>query len=669
MEMDCDDRTRDLTNVSVEEERKLSKFMKVLIGKKEAIGILRERRKSGRCHVPLMHQRKAVKFMISPKQRRSVLVHDPGMGKTYTLLLLIAALYVIHPRSKSELKFLISTPTSCLDQWLQEVMQSLNIPAKFILATTKLEKLTKHNIAAHSIIIVSRETIGRAYSTCYEHVSAHHVNENNRWVSQWDRIQETDVHPLFDHKFSLFGIDELHFLRNPLCAWTKGHELLSRNSLKSVGLSATPVFNSPKDLYGISTAMDLRPELKKSTEWFVDKDKSRVNTNTIRAFNHEYVHRADDSILNLPPITHEYINFDVSIPPERVSDYNDILLRARQIRFRMQQDGRAAGKDNKKLENYLLTMQQFLVSPLLATMGAAQLKAQPGLILEAASEDTGALRALHDQILKLKAHGHKRIMIAACHTTLLNVAKVYLEKRCPEGMKFIAYDGTLSHAKRILAINDFLHGEVSKNEIFILGMSILAGGTGTNLVPGANAVIFFGSRPFSPMQVIQTSKRVHRIGQEHPVLIVHLVANGSVDYAINLIHGDKLTLSNAVIDMDMMNIEADGGKWRTTGRIVDGCRFLNEAGIFPDVHITEAEAIRMSEKQATLALGQTGTSCDSNVLRGLRDAIDTDPEMPPFPFAVSQALASNATRTPQPRFSMDNVISLQPVLAKYGSGM
>ena len=79
MEMDCDDRTRDLTNVSVEEERKLSKFMKVLIGKKEAIGILRERRKSGRCHVPLMHQRKAVKFMISPKQRRSVLVHDPGM--------------------------------------------------------------------------------------------------------------------------------------------------------------------------------------------------------------------------------------------------------------------------------------------------------------------------------------------------------------------------------------------------------------------------------------------------------------------------------------------------------------------------------------------------------------------------------------------------------------
>ena len=96
---------------------------------------------------------------------------------------------------------------------------------------------------------------------------------------------------------------------------------------------------------------------------------------------------------------------------------------------------------------------------------------------------------------------------------------------------------------------------------------------------------------------------------------------------------------------------------------------MNEAGIFPDVHITEAEAIRMSEKRATLALGQTGTSCDSNVLRGLRDAIDTDPEMPPFPFAVSQALASNATRTSQPRFSMDNVISLQPVLAKYGSGM
>ena len=38
------------------------------------------------------------------------------------------------------------------------------------------------------------------------------------------------------------------------------------------------------------------------------------------------------------------------------------------------------------------------------------------------------------------------------------------------------------------------------------------------------------------MEVLQAWKRVHRIGQFYPVKVVHLIADGSVDYAINFVH-------------------------------------------------------------------------------------------------------------------------------------
>lgn len=426
-------------------------------------------------------------------------------------------------------------------------------------------------------------------------------------------------------------------MRNPLTAWTKGHEVISSIATKAVGLTATPVFNSPRDLCGICTAMDIGENMKSINEWFVDKEKSRVNTSKIKCLRENYVHRADDSILNLPPITHEYVNFNVSMHPDAVSDYNETLIRARRIRFTMERNGRANRDDMKKLMGYLQTMQQFLVSPLLANRGATELKSDHNLVEQAAAEETGSLKALRDNILMLKSRGFSRVMVAACHTSLLKIANVYLTNNCPECGDIITYDGSLSQANRNKATSEFLGGDNT-----VLLMSIDAGGTGLHLVPGANAVIFWGSRPFSPMQVLQTSKRVHRIGQEYPVVILHLIAIGSIDSAINLVHGDKLTLSNAVMDMDMDNLEAEGGKWRTTGRIVDGCKFMNEDGIFPDEDITEEQVMLVTrERQQQQALEASGV-VQPGLADLVADALNSDPDMPPLPPSIAQAFIAQA---------------------------
>ena len=56
---------------------------------------------------------------------------------------------------------------------------------------------------------LTKETVGRAWSSCHEWVQAHHRNERNQWVSQWDRKPGVPLHPLFSAEYTLVGIDEL----------------------------------------------------------------------------------------------------------------------------------------------------------------------------------------------------------------------------------------------------------------------------------------------------------------------------------------------------------------------------------------------------------------------------------------------------------------------------
>jgi hypothetical protein len=74
-------------------------------------------------------------------------------------------------------------------------------------------------------------------------------------------------------------------------------------------------------------------------------------------------------------------------------------------------------------------------------------------------------------------------------------------------------------------------------------------------------------------------------GQHEKVVIRHLIADGSIDSAISLLHEDKQRLSSAVLDGDFSSFEqdADGNAvltWKKTGRVVDAATTINEQGVF-----------------------------------------------------------------------------------------
>ena len=431
-------------------------------------------------------------------------------------------------------------------------------------------------------------------------------------------------------------------MRNCLTGWTKGHELVSSVAEEVIGLTATPVFNKPDDLMGLATAMDLPPEWKTWAHWFKDRKRTTLNTESISRFRETYLDGVSDDILNLPPITHETESFEVNVDPESVAHYNDTLSRAQRLRCSIERSGsRASAQDMNKLMSYLQTMQQLLVSPLLAQTGAGEMQKNQELVIQASMTDTGALMALRNELLKLNEQGLTRVMVAACHTSLLKIAMEYLKRTCPGIGDVILYSGELRQKQRASAVERFLTGSRT-----VMLMSIDAGGTGLHLVPGSNAVVFWGSRPFSPMQVLQTAKRVHRIGQEFPVKVKHLIANGSVDFAINMVHGDKLTVSKAIVDDDLSGLESQGGRWRSTGRIVDACRFLLDDGTFSEedhpktVNIVSGINGLGGFRSDKLNGGAVAAACGLVINPGSVD--DLMMELPPLPPSAARLLMSKA---------------------------
>ena len=569
------------------EAAKLRRFADVLSGVGLGVsGPLRRfkpasRDRRERANVPYSHQYAAVKRMMRPETTRLILGHDPGLGKTFTSLSLVAADAVENAGRFS--RVLISAPTSILKQWKNEVSDTLVLQDRFVLATNRLGEVTEASLKRARVVIVSRELVGRAFSSCFTWRQRHHQNQRGSWVSSWERTEGKPLHPLLAASFDIFFIDECHFMRSTTTAWTRGHEQVAKKARKVIGLTATPLVNRPTDLVGISVACNLPAEYSDVKNWFLDASRTRVNVDTVRSFRTNYIDRATDALLDLPPLTDVYKDFDARMDHEATIEYNDLLSVARRLRSHIERRGSAGAADVQRLIQTLQRLQQLIIAPLVSQVGACEFQKDKELIQRAADAGSGALTALHETVRELNSNGSARVLVCACHTSLLRVAEAFLQKRGGVG-EILLFEGSLSTSKRSKVVEAFLGGDHT-----VLLMSIDAGGTGLHLVPGSNAVVFWGSRPFSPMQTLQSKKRVHRIGQTEPVKVVHLIATGSVDWALQRVHADKLSLSAAVLDGELNELEALGGRWKTTGRIVDCCRFLDKSGNFSDV-VTDAEA-------------------------------------------------------------------------------
>ena len=79
-------------------------------------------------------------------------------------------------------------------------------------------------------------------------------------------------------------------------------------------------------------------------------------------------------------------------------------------------------------------------------------------------------------------------------------------------------------------------------------------GHGLNLQAGGNIIVWFGLT-WSLEQYQQANARLHRQGQEHGVLVHHLVAEGTIDETVMSVLGSKATGQNALLEAVKARIE------------------------------------------------------------------------------------------------------------------
>ena len=151
---------------------------------------------------------------------------------------------------------------------------------------------------------------------------------------------------------------------------------------------------------------------------------------------------------------------------------------------------------------------------------------------------TGAkLEALEELLGNLRENGH-RALVFSQFTDVLALVRPILGRN---GWAYEYLDGSTPQVERQKRVEEFQRGTAP----FFL-ISLKAGGTGLNLT-AANYVVLLDPW-WNPAVEDQAANRAHRIGQSNPVTVYRLVAADTVEEKVIQLHGQKRSISEAVLD-------------------------------------------------------------------------------------------------------------------------
>ena len=226
------------------------------------------------------------------------------------------------------------------------------------------------------------------------------------------------------------------------------------------------------------------------SSWFGKNGHGSLNMVTNNQFK-EYSDRVDDTAVKLPPLTAEFIDYNLDLPrtvrvptlalgegesPDRrlLDRFGELVDGAIEIDVPAMYEGLRSDAEKLKIEvsrednkhrnaqlqqllSKIVKMMQMPVAPLLAVYPAPVVHDHPELVDACAAAETGALRELRRQIQRHQADGRIRVIVASTFTTILRVARRYIETTAPEVGQCFTYDGQLrSLSKREEMKRDFL---------------------------------------------------------------------------------------------------------------------------------------------------------------------------------------------------------------------
>lgn len=434
----------------------------------------------------------------------AILADEMGLGKT------VQTLALLNSRTTVTKPTLLIAPSSLISTWHDEA-------GKF---TPELKTHVQHGSER-----ITDGTLFKDYALVITSYALLHRDAQIYHEVDWDGVV----------------LDEAHFVKNNL---TKTYQAIEQiNSDWRLCLTGTPVENRLADLFSLfqliipgylGRVSDWKKTTRASAQNVLSEDAILQLKQEIAPF---ILRRTKEEVLTeLPSKTENLVPLELQ--PEERNAYNTILAATdKTIRHEIQRRGFA--QSSITILNCLLRLRQCCCDPALIESFEDH----------EFGSNTHSTKTQHllDWLPELIEQNHKVLVFSSFAQYLKKISQI-LET---SGLNHSLLTG--STTDRDKEIRKFRQGD---NDIFLL--SLKAGGYGLTLTE-ADTVIHCDPW-WNPAVEAQASARVHRIGQEKPVFIYKLVAEGTIESRILELQDEKRSLANSLLsqDQETWSLNEDG---------------------------------------------------------------------------------------------------------------
>lgn len=434
----------------------------------------------------------------------AILADEMGLGKT------VQTLALLNRRTTTTKPTLLIAPSSLISTWHDEA-------GKF---TPELKTHVQHgsNRATDSKLFKDYRLVITSYALLHRDTEIYHEVD-------WDGVV----------------LDEAHFVKNNR---TKTYQAIEQiNADWRLCLTGTPVENHLADLFSLfqlivpgylGRVSDWKKTARASARDALSEDAIEQLKQEIAPF---ILRRTKEEVLTeLPPKTENLV--PIELQPEERNAYNTILAATdKTIRDEIQRRGFA--QSSITILNCLLRLRQCCCDPTL-------IESFEDPTFRGNTHSTKTQHLL-DWLPELIGQNHKVLIFSSFAQYLKKISQA-LEA---SGLSHSLLTG--STTDRDKEIRKFRQGDT---DIFLL--SLKAGGYGLTLTE-ADTVIHCDPW-WNPAVEAQASARIHRIGQEKPVFIYKLVAEGTIESRILELQDEKRNLANSLLsqDQETWSLNEDG---------------------------------------------------------------------------------------------------------------
>jgi SNF2 family DNA or RNA helicase len=460
---------------------------------------------------PFDHQLRAASSVLRGMHGRAILADEVGLGKTIEAGLVLSELRLRGLAAR----VLVLVPAGLVEQWQEELERKFALPsvvAKGGVRDSGTAWQAPTGSFGQPVVVASLPAACRS------------------------RLRDA----LIASPWDLVVVDEAHRVKRPQSA--SGRLARSLRSRYLLLLTATPVENRLADLYQLvnlvrpghlGTPQQFRARHGATGQADPARDLAGLRAKTAQLMVR---HRRSEVALMLPRRLAETL----CVAP---GDDEAALYQA--VSRRVRSEGRSASPTQAltlRTVQRLAGSSPWALAPTLNKVGWDDLAA---LAREVAV--TRKARVLVELLRRHASEGEKVVVFTAFRQTLEFLAGLVAEA----GIDAVSYHGSLRRAEKEAAIAAFQAGTP-------VLLTTEAAGEGRNL-QFCHVMVNF-DLPWNPMQVEQRLGRIHRIGQQHDVVLTNLVTKGTIEERILRVLEAKINLFELVVgelDMILGRVEDD----------------------------------------------------------------------------------------------------------------